>query len=254
MLDATSSKEAQLLRATIIVALASRMAVGTLRDGEDADQFIRRVQSVNREINYLGGDIFGPEAVGEKRCDALENAYCDSRSVFFESNLPQLEYKVVRMLIAALPQKEATKFAAQATAGNVWSAAHKFVKLGFRGADGAHRGAAAFRSSTEILAKATKQPGCDTIADPRACLGLGDEDPLTLVAKPEKLQLIDIDKNLITIYFEMIRTSCSLLPLSLESSEEESRAVRIEACNNLEFKPKKRIMTLRKGAADALDQ
>lgn len=99
------SKRAQLLRATMITSLTSRVAVGSLNDGDDADAFLKRLHAVQRELNYLAADLGDDATANNCAVDELQKD-CLTRSTLFESNLPQMEYKVGRMLIAALPQRE----------------------------------------------------------------------------------------------------------------------------------------------------
>ncbi|GEM_PF-3876368 len=202
LLDADGSKKRQLLRATILVALTARTAVGTLQDGDDTDAFLKRLKVVNRELNYLAGDIYG--VTGKTHCTGIEPGPCDTRALLFESNLPQLEYKTARLLISALPQKQAAEFAGEVSTGNFWSASYKFIKLGVKGADGLHRGAAVFRSNTELLAATTVGP-CTTLTVARKCVGLSDTDSLIRIAEGTTIPEAKITVDLLNVYFEIIR-------------------------------------------------
>lgn len=233
ILDANGSKKRQLLRATILVALTTGTAVGTLQDGDDADAFLKRLKVVNRELNYLAADIYGE--TGKTHCTGIESGPCDTRTLLFESNLPQLEYKTARLLVSALPQKLAAEFAGEVSTGNFWSASYKFMKLGVKGADGLHRGAAVFRSNTEILAKTTTGP-CETLAAARKCVGLSDTESLIRIADGSTIPEAEITIDLLNVYFEIIRTSCAMLPLNADPVERDE-ADRETQCSDLKLTP-----------------
>jgi hypothetical protein len=248
LFDASAHKELQLLRATLIVAVASRVAVGTIQTGDDADAFLLRLEQTNAELNYLAGDLGLRSGIaGVSRCLALEPAVgsdntCDTRSTLFESNLPQLEYKVAGLMYAALPRKEAADFAASAAHGDVLSVTWKFLKLGTRGADGGHRGAAAFRSAEEILAIAKRtcaKPGQPVSTEAAAsCLGSNRANDYSL--KMLGAESIEPERALAALpgLFDLMRVSCALLPINAVVNEEGvTRATRIERCKKIGFAP-----------------
>lgn len=239
---AADDKKTQLLRATMITALASRVAVGTLKDGEDADAFLKRLGAVNRELAFLAADLDG--TTERKNClnkDAIVTD-CDIGDVLFESNLPQLEYKISKMVVAALPQKEAAAFVRAVAGGNVLGAAWKFLRLADASLDGAHRGAAAYRSSLEILSMpCIAKLGGDSVGDRikkiDQCLGLSDDKKII------KLQDVkDVEDVRFYAFFDMIRTSCMLLQITQDPDRGVAPAIeRRNLCSEIKWSPQVRF-------------
>jgi hypothetical protein len=232
--DAAGSRHNQLMRAVVITALASRVAVGTIRDGDDGGAFINRLEAVSRELNYLAGDMGGDTT--RANCGGLDagNKSCDTREALFESHLPQLEYKVARMVIAALPQKAAADFAQAAINGNVMASAWKFLKLAAASLDGAHRGAAAYRSVIEILAI-----GCTEDVD--LCVGLsnraGQEDKVINL----RAAVSSLDDARFYAFYDLMRVSCMLLPITQDVNDNSLVTKRRDACKALTWKPAARF-------------
>lgn len=240
----------QLLRAVTIVALASRVAVGTLKDGDDSNAFISRLRAASTEINYLGGDLFGRGDPAFVHCPQRSTqTNCDTRAALFESNLPQLEYKIGRLTIAALPQKAAVEFADAAVNGNVLSSAWKFLKLAAASLDGGHRGAAAYRSTLEVLSIYCPKLANGAEKDRHACTGVNGADRTIELAET----VADEDDARFYALFDLMRTSCKLLPINLQVENGGSVLdARADDCDDLQWKPRARFDGLQPKAKAAI--
>lgn len=258
LFDASGSKQLQLLRATMIIAMASRVGTAYVRDGREAEAFIDYLQNATDEVNYIASHVY--EADGEAPCLTLEDADCTgSYRALFESDLPQLEYKIVRLVMAALPQRQAAEFADTARTGNGMSAAWKALRLALAALDGAHRGAAVYRSSEEVLAllvssasKCASGQAMEIATTNHAvqCLGLS---PDSLTENPDRVKDIpaEVGKGAFHPLFDIIKTSCWLLPLDVDLSrvrtangEPAGEAVvtnRADRCDSLAFAPRLRF-------------
>ncbi|MBX3561667.1 MAG: hypothetical protein KF780_07610 [Sphingomonas sp.] len=285
LFDASNSKQLQLLRLTMIVALASRVGNATIQDGKEADAFISYLQNASSEINYLAAHLYDRDETGDNEwniCSELAPSVrgadwpedadqnCDTYAALFESDLPQLEYKVARLVLAALPREHAAQFARSARSGNLASAAWHFLRLAAASIDGLHRGAAVYRSSQEVLAltilseaQAPEGPACApgpsgtitsirTVENAVDCLGLSrtslfDNPNEGLVRFPDR-----IGQAPFRVLYGIIRTSCGLLPIDIEIASAipttgtnnvaagKIRA-RYEACRELTFSPRLRF-------------
>ena len=71
MFDASRSKEMHLLRAAIILAMASRMGTATVRDGAEADSFATYLAAASDELNYAAANVYG---TGSDPAEALAHA------------------------------------------------------------------------------------------------------------------------------------------------------------------------------------
>jgi hypothetical protein len=311
MFDASSSKRLQLLRMTMIVALASRVAQASIRDGREAEAFVDYLSNAVEEVNFLAGHLYGqaaraprnavgdlPPRAGRDRghtCDDLRSPQpapdepaaaaaagqpapphtetatpgqpappaprCDTYSALFEADMPMLEYKVFRLVVAALPQREAQRFVNAARTGNPLAAAWRFLQLAAIAADGFHRGAAVYRSSQEILAIAVvaaandTAPRCavplpgralndriQTVEHAVACLGLA---PNRVFSRPNGHLLRlpqDFGEDPFQALFEIIRTSCATLPLPIDITDDDAKLnARRVACANLSYDPQLRF-------------
>ncbi|HVQ10173.1 MAG TPA: hypothetical protein VMS43_17265 [Allosphingosinicella sp.] len=277
MFDARGSKRLQLLRLTMILALASRVGNATIRDGKEAEAFLSYLQNASNEVNYLAGHLYGQRSNAPNdngryvryTCTDLrtvvlpdplpansESQQCDTFESVFESDLPQLEYKVVRLVMAALPREQAAQFASAVRSGSVVTAAWRFLQLAAAAADGMHRGTAVYRSAQEILALAVASSGgtcanrattaqIRTVETAVACLGLSQT---SLRNNPEEVNVIfppSINEEPFHALFEVVRTSCGLLPIDVDTAVETQGqgaqpnpiVAREDKCRNLRFRP-----------------
>lgn len=260
MFDASGSKQLQLLRGSIIVAMAARVGNASARDGREADAFVEYLQNAADEINFLAAYAYDDPKV--KRCVALPDnlGECDTYAAMFESELPQLEYKTVRLVIAALPQRQASDFASAAAGGNVLSAAWKALRLAAASLDGLHRGSAAYRSALEVEALVVAKNGrCDdpmltdesqiaTVDYAVRCLGLSSETLSNPLGKP--VLPTAVPATAFETLFAMMRNACRQLPVNVPDDgggkpKADPIASRIESCDALRFEPVLRYGTIK---------
>lgn len=151
--DASHSKQVQLYRMSLLMALISRLGTATIRNGEDGDVFVEYLEATANEINYAAANIF---AIDNKQpCHVAQNesnADCNGYYILFESELPLIEARIFRLTIAALPDDQIEDFVTDAASGNVISAAFKAANLALNTTEGLRRSAAVYRSGLEGLA------------------------------------------------------------------------------------------------------
>lgn len=303
LFDARSSKRLQLLRMTMIVALASRVAQASIRDGREADAFVDYLTNAVEEVNFLAGHLYGqaardplpptperPATSGRDRrhtCNDLRSPLpapdeqaaaagaapaahmeepaagapavvppCDTYAALFEADLPMLEDKVFRLVVAALPQREAQRFLSSVRTGNPLAIAWRFLRLAAAAADGFHRGAAVYRSSQEILAitivaAASENVGCAptgraaeirTVEQAVTCLGLSQGSLFGDSTQRGVRFPTDIGGDPFQALFEIIRTSCATLPIPADIENAQAKvAARRVACANLAYDPRLRF-------------
>lgn len=252
--NASHSKQLQLLRAAMIVSMASRVATAYVQDGKDAEAFVEYLQAATDEINYLGGHVYGE--AGKKHCKDFKETDCDNHSVMFEADLPQLEARIVRLAVAALPRRQAAKLLNSARSGNVLSAAWSALGLAAAAAEGAHRGAAVHRSTLEMRALLiqlddTEKIECAPASSVSTPVATVNEAAACVNQSVQKLRAPNdtplpraVPKEAFYALFGIIRTSCGLLPVASDLSDAETNTVlrdRKKACGELKFEPKSRF-------------
>lgn len=358
--NASGSKELQLFRMTILVALASRVSVASIRDGQEAEAYIRYLQNATNEINYLAAHLYGAQSTAGARLIACRlpmerNATlvgvfnqipapvvppslptggaaaspvteaaaaatvpmpadrsplpsvppsvntppaaaaaaaaaagtpavepCATYEALFESEMPDLEYKVARLLLASLPQEQASELAGAIRSGNLFTVAWRLLRLAAASVDGMHRGAAVYRTAQEVLAAAVLE---DAATAPRweGCamdLTRQPDDRRTeieRVRRPEDVRLPSVEyssgclgRSLLYLFddraranvtlpyhvrpysfqtlFAVIYTSCRMLPRVIPEENSPAREIpdRSAACGRMVFSPQ-----LRYGAVPA---
>jgi len=120
MIDSSEVKSAQLLRAAMIVAMASRMATVSVREGADADAFVDYLAAATDEINYAASNLYDVETEATKTSGAATSVPCNvgpqgtedcnAYAVNFEADIPLLEARIVRLMLASLPEDRAREF------------------------------------------------------------------------------------------------------------------------------------------------
>lgn len=254
--NASHSKQLQLLRSAMIISMASRIGTAYVRDGKEAEAFVDYLRAATDELNYMAGHLY--PVPGKTLCTDLSQKDCDAHSVMFESEIPQLEARMVKLVVAALPQDRAAAFLNAIKRGDVLSAAWKALRFAASAADGAHRGAAVHRSELELralLVQGSKEAGV-------ACKN-GDTNPISTVNQAaycmnqplNKLRAADdamlpqaVPAQAFETVFGIMRTSCGLLPLdtTLEAGGTDTRATDRKAdCAKIKFKPDLRFGGLR---------
>ncbi len=274
-LDARAGKQAQLLRAAIIVSLASRVGMASVRDGRDGDAFVKYQQNAVDQLNFMAGEVYqhdlnpapaGGAPTAAVLCPSLRDpagawlaaGSCDAFAANFEAYLPQLEYKIGRLVIAALPQRQAAKFIEASGSGDIMAAAFGALRLAAASLDGVHRGAAAYRSALEVeaLAACPATKTIDTVDDAVDCLGLERTSlrhPKGPPALPRDIPPVAFDPLL-----GLARNACRSLPLDLadegsSAKPAEKAKERAVACAGIKFEPKLRYGGLRASASERPD-
>ena len=256
MFDASHSKQLQLFRATMIISMASRVGNATVRDGREADAFVAYLRNATEEVNFLAAHVYDVD--GKVRCREINDTVkgCDTHAALFESDLPQLEYKVVRLVLASLPQKQAASFARSVQGVNVLSSAYQALRLAATSLDGVHRGAAVYRSILEVealmlasrglCASGTSSSDVNTVNQSVACLGLSNDT----LANPAGMPLLpkEVPSAAFDTLFGIVRTSCGMMPVNLDVdavNETNTEAVAVlarqDACATLTFSPQLRF-------------
>ena len=273
--DASESKKLQLLRANMIMAMAARLGADTVQNGEDATAFAQYLQATANEINYTAANIY---KIGVKEpCTISEgsrspNPECNGYYVNFEADLPLVNARMLRLVLAALPSEHASDFLDDAASGDVLGAAFNALRVAGDSAESVHRVAAVYRSTLEIVASGQKTDKTEsrrinnipydcailgetelqneyvekvsTVADAAKCLG---HTELIWVPNPNELKKRDINPDVKEGAFHALmriaKTSCISLPLSNSNELATIITAREETCESVKFEPKKRPET-----------
>ncbi len=221
--DASRSKQLQLLRATLAIAIAARIGEGVISP-EDGDAFARQLAEASIEVNYAAADAGFPVYVdGQLRTACtigagsvrsalpptpaptptptptptpgatpapspyvLEDAQCIGYFTNFESNMARIESRVLRAMLTALPADRAREFLADLTKGDLLSALWSFARASGDVAGAFHRGSGAYRAGVETLAAAT--PLCDF--DPAFDASVPERNPTRLTRFDERYDTV----------------------------------------------------------------
>jgi len=269
--DSSGSKQLQLLRAQIVLSMAARMATMTVQDGGDANAFAQYLGAAVDEINYSAADVYPatmPEAPAGSTASAITtgastaaklpcsvaptdepSTECAGYYANFESNTPLYEARIVRLMVAALPETQARSFLKDAAHGNVLGSAWKAIRAVYATAGGLHRAAGTYRSGLEIVAAqlGTKcKPGKSyvekesTVLDAVRCIGLSEDK---LFGSPDRVQgaNVVVKENAFRALMLIARTSCAQLRLDGASSAlQTEKEARNALCEKIRFTPKSR--------------
>lgn len=266
LIDGSKQKSAQLLRAAIIIAMASRMATATIRDGKDADAFTDYLAAATEELNYAASNIYN--VAEEPPClvtSAVLNNHCRAYYVNFEADIPLLEGRIVRLMLAALPENRARAFLEDVTKGNVLGAAWSAIRAISDAAGGLRRSAAVFRSSLEIAAVLENCKGDpprpsppEAPVAPTGSSGSLPKPPIDANMAVDRaaacFQLSTdqlFDKNKVTIsrpvpegalraVLLLAETACARLPVNSEGDILEKATQRNKVCQRIRFAPQYR--------------
>lgn len=269
-IDASENKPVQILRAAMIVAMISRMATSTIRDGKDADGFADYLAAASDEINYAASHIYGGTDVIDCAIDGDEYDNCNASPINLEADIPLIEARITRLVLAALPENRVRKFLQDAAKGNVLGAAWNAVRAVAQSTDGLRRSAAVFRSNLELAAMINRcpvedekegalkerqkeepleerqkedpqkppeyNPKKDTVLAAAKCFNLDDKTLMSdHMIKIDK----DINKNTYHSVFLIARTSCVRLPLNTDELV-DSIERRKKLCERIRFVPRHR--------------
>lgn len=245
LFDASRSKQMQLLRSAVLLAMVSRMATTTVRDGKDANAFADYLAAASDELNYAAADLYEAEP-GETcglRPDADAAIACHSYYANFEADIPLVEARIVRLMLAALPEGQARKFLNDLKNGNLLGASLTAIRAAADMTSGLHRSAGVYRSGLELLASTACAQGkfndaTDSVWAAVECLGLSHEkfgnSPNEL--KGEALHL-PVKRDAFHALMLIARSSCLRMPISTDSEAEAELKHRKEACESVQFKP-----------------
>lgn len=186
--DSSESKQLQLLRAALAIAIAARIGEGSVAT-EDADAFARQLAEASNELNYAAVDAGfpveidqisylgpcqveagvvrtelpapapSPSPTGTSSLDyrALD-ASCAGFYVNFEAHISKIESRVIRAMLTSLPTDKARDFIDDLAKGDLLSALWSLTGSVGDLAGAFHRGAGVYRAGTENLAAST--PAC----------------------------------------------------------------------------------------------
>lgn len=276
--DASQSKQLQLLRATLVIAIAARIGEQSVSP-EDADVFARQLAEAAREVNYAAADAgFGDGdnptcAIGSGFSDANSPGWgvrsdyepdnveeCAGYYVNFESHVTRIEGRVIRAMLTSLPTDKARAFLNDLGKGDMlsalWRLSQSFTDL----ASAFHNAAGVYRSGTETMAALMDKPcvgdpsyagptpaGFDeewgTVLHAAQCLGLSrsnlfDADTAMADSFPVKLPPRGFHA-----LFRIARTACVALPLQNSTEFDfvvQSRRDRQKSCEIIRFSPQMR--------------
>lgn len=257
--DSSRSKQLQLLRAGLALAIAARIGEGSVAT-EDADVFARQLSEAATEINYAaieagypqwvngrplyacpvprGGDRPGTPADGGRivvSADYLAtDAACPGYYTAFEANIARIEARIVRAMLTSLPTETAREFIEDLTAGNLLSALVSLARATGDVAGAFHRGAGAYRAGLETVAASTNNchpegsrlsydQRFDTVLGAADCLGLSTQtlfDGEDIAAERLPNQ---IRPEAFMALFRIAATACVALPLANYPDAQDAR-------------------------------
>ncbi|MET3711142.1 hypothetical protein ABIC65_001844 [Sphingomonas trueperi] len=255
--DASYSKRLQLFRATLILAMAADMGRTTV-SGQDADGFAQLLSAAASEINYAAADLFANEAGGSVCStvnalppgDLKNDIGCAGFYENFESNLPLIEARIIKVMLAALPTAKVRKFLEDAKGGNVMGAAWSALGAMSEAVSGLHVSFARYRTGIEIVAASLAQ--CkgggtfdakeQTVVDAAACLGLSPHDLFSPGAlHGRNLAKGTVQPRAFLVVMRGIAADCVALNFSGKGTDlVASQNIRKRACNTIGFAPKPR--------------
>lgn len=246
--DVSRSKDLQLLRATAVLAMAARMGTETVRDGRDADAFADYLAAASDEVNYAAAEIY---PVGSTTpCGTMQDSKdvtCAGYYQNFESDLPLLEDRIVRVMLAALPQQQSGQFLADIKKGNVMAAAFTALRTAYQAAVGLDRSAGVYRTTLELVASNVAcqngqyDPSRATTWDALDCLGLSHEKfskpPYALA---EQSADPTVRERPVAALMRIIRASCVALPTTNDPGLKDQLQHRRTTCDRVAFNPQPR--------------
>lgn len=270
------------------MAMAARMGTATIRDGKDADAFVDYLAAATDEINYAGASLYSVD--GQLPCKVKgENPYLtmiNNRLTptpapadyvacaggyysLFESDVPMMEARISRLMLAALPEERVRSFLEDSAKGNVLAAGLNAIRAVSEAAGGLHRATGVYRTGMEMVAaNMTKcksksgRPGGTALASQAAidaqerstvwdavgCMGLSHDD---LFSSPDEAKGLELGKNVSPDSFHAIlrvaRTACKRLQINTDMGTMGTTAtapeiaarvsVRDGQCGHIVFEP-----------------
>ncbi len=261
MFDASRSKKLQLLRASIILSMAARMGTATIRDGKDAAAFSDYLAAAADEINYAAGNLYPVDGVPAciVQNDQAPTRACAGYLAIFESDMPMMEARITRLMLAALPEDRARAFLQDLSKGSVMSAAWSALKVLYETTGGLHRATGVYRSGIEVVAANMSCAGggsydqyTATVWDAAACLGLTHDQ---LFDNPNEVKgeglRLDVKRDAFDAIMLIARTSCARLQITTDGATNQTIAEQIvqrnNQCSRIQFHPKSRPTVITAG-------
>lgn len=183
---------------------------------------------------------------------------CSAYYANFESDLPLLEDRITRLMIAALPAERARAFLKDVGDGNVLAAAWNALRVIYDAAGGLHRATGVYRSGLELVAS---NRACDkafdqahgTVLDAAKCLGIPDDKLFssadTAAANdPNQRSTPDltvVKRDAFHAAMLITETSCARLPINSDGAVSQEVTKRNLLCDRLVFEPKYRPIRLK---------
>ncbi|WP_445679057.1 hypothetical protein [Radicibacter daui] len=146
------TKELQVYRAAIAMALLGSIAQASGAQSQDAEMLVSRLTDTAEDIRNMYKLATYDEPPGN--CAALTKV-CATYPAEFESRLPHLESRLYHLTVASLSNEELGKLKGDVLSQNYISLAFHFLKAGGSALRQAHQMAATYRSVTEGVALAT---------------------------------------------------------------------------------------------------
>ncbi|MDF7774609.1 hypothetical protein P1X14_05065 [Sphingomonas sp. AOB5] len=256
--NASGSKQMILLRATLILGLAAEMSRVTV-NGEDADAFAKHLKNATDEINYAAADVY---SVGDRApCSTTDDSIgpdndCKGFYENFDANLPLIEGRLIRVMLAVLPTDQARKFLDDASKGNILGAALNAFRTVMKAAGGLHVGAARYRTGLEVVAgqmgdkcysgRAFEAGNLTTVIEAAACIGLSQDNIFAKSPPDQRSKLaVPVLPAAFIMLMRGVAAACVALPYGgSEKAVNDSRKVREEACGAIRFNPTGRPTTM----------
>jgi len=285
IVSARYSKQLQLYRYAMALAVFSRIGTVNVRGGKEGDAFIAQLGDALDELNYSAGHIYPvanvpPCAVTRSGAQPIQNANAGSGSNVvaasgsclefasnFESDLPLLEHKLLGVAFAAMPKEQAVALYNKAKALDPLGTGRAFLNLAVHSLVSFHRGAAVHRTNLELLYGLGQDHAANTdvlaaycaLRRPPKPTGNRTDDlcpaDVSRIAIPN-----DVSQSSYGPLENIIRTSCLLVPLDASaeqqaaSPEDEPVARRRKTCGAFTFKPKRRLAVLDQPAGGSSGQ
>jgi hypothetical protein len=255
IVSARDSKELQLYRYALALAVFSRAATANVRSGKEAAAFLSNVQDAVDEINYSAGHLYavdnGPPPCTTAQALSSTGGNCEEYRANFESDLPLIEHKMLNVAFGALPKEQAVTLYNSALKLDPLATGRAFIGLAARSLLIFHRAAAVHRTNLELLAGVVGGPDDQDATVLNAHCYFQDhsghhaktDDACAGVAKgtgdfKQKPITIDAFKPILAV----VKSSCLLLPVDATGGEEaDPLGARKTVCAKLAFAPKRRL-------------
>lgn len=249
--DASRSKQLQLLRGAIVLAMAARIGEANV-SAEEAEPFAQHLAVAAKEVNFAAGNLPFP---GNPVClvkpgqgAAIADADCNGYPVNFEADISRVESRIVRAMIAALPTDRVKGFLEDLSRGDALSATFGAAQALGDAAGSFHRAAGAHRSGLEIVALQRGECGVTdariTVIVALGCLGVPPDELFFNNLKGTTAPFAgEVDPAAFHAVMRIVRTACVGLPLTNELQTPDLlkiRATRRETCKAIAFAPVKR--------------